>query len=117
MSDKTELDRKTTPPRWCPNAVLESGGWKDPNTGEILVGRRVTQEEIDHFNNKNKMPQAEEKHTQKPIETPDNVEETTTETLTPDEQDKRDLLEETPGDVGVDSNEQDRLDTRSSPVL
>lgn len=95
MTDKETLDRKTTPPGWCKDAVLDFGGWKDPNTGEVLVARRTTQEEIEHFNNRNKTKKKKQKHEPSVIEAPDESQPTTTETLTPDERDSRTLLEET----------------------
>lgn len=39
-----------TAPGWCSDAVPTVRGWEDPNTGELLVSRRFTQEQIDEFN-------------------------------------------------------------------
>ena len=36
-------------PRWCSHAVPTCRGWTDPETGEVLVARRFSQEEIDAF--------------------------------------------------------------------
>lgn len=38
------------PPRWCANAVPTARGWADPQTGELYVARRFSQEDIDRYN-------------------------------------------------------------------
>lgn len=37
------------PPGYAPFAVPTLNGWEDPNTGEVLVSRRHTQEQIDEW--------------------------------------------------------------------
>jgi len=37
------------PPGWCNGAVPVKNGWKDPNTNELLVSGRHTQDQIDEF--------------------------------------------------------------------
>lgn len=37
------------PPGWCSGAVPVKNGWKDPNTNELLVSGRHTQDQIDEF--------------------------------------------------------------------
>jgi len=37
-------------PEWCKHAVPTRLGWEDPDTGELLVSSRFTQEQIDQFN-------------------------------------------------------------------
>lgn len=34
------------PPNWQPDALIASNGWKHPETGELLVSRRFTPEEV-----------------------------------------------------------------------
>lgn len=36
-------------PNWCENAVPTSGGWADPDTGEVYVAGSFTPEEIAEF--------------------------------------------------------------------
>jgi len=36
-------------PSWCKHAVPTRLGWEDPETGELLVSGRFTQEQIDQF--------------------------------------------------------------------
>lgn len=36
-------------PNWCKNAIMTPRGWEDPNTGELLVSGKFTQEDIDAF--------------------------------------------------------------------
>ena len=40
-----------TPPNWCRNAVPTLKGWADPKTGELLVARKISQDDIDEHNN------------------------------------------------------------------
>lgn len=37
------------PPSWCPHAVPTRLGWEDPETRELLVSSRFSQEQIDEF--------------------------------------------------------------------
>lgn len=38
---KKVFDKITTKPKWMKNAVLSERGWKNPETGELLLGRRT----------------------------------------------------------------------------
>ena len=37
-------------PAWCANAVPTSRGWEDPQSGEVYVSARFTQEQLDEYN-------------------------------------------------------------------
>ena len=37
-------------PAWCANAVPTALGWQDPQSGELYVSARFTQEQLDEFN-------------------------------------------------------------------
>ena len=37
-------------PAWCSDAVPTANGWEDPNTGEVYVSARFTQEQLDEYN-------------------------------------------------------------------
>lgn len=37
-------------PAWCSNAIPTANGWEDPNTGEVYVSARFTQEQLDEYN-------------------------------------------------------------------
>ena len=37
-------------PNWKPDAVISTRGWKHPRTGELLVSRKFTQEQVDRYN-------------------------------------------------------------------
>lgn len=36
-------------PKWCSHAIPTSRGWADPDTGELYISRKLTQEQIDEF--------------------------------------------------------------------
>lgn len=46
---KGNSDMAIKPPGWCRGAVPILNGWKDPNTNELLVSGRHTQDQIDEF--------------------------------------------------------------------
>ena len=40
-----------SPPAFQKDAIPSPQGWRHPRTGELLVSRKISQEEIDEFNN------------------------------------------------------------------
>ena len=93
--DKKALDRITTPPKYAPNAVLTYKGWVDPRTGVKYQGFKPTDEVMAHYNNRYNKGTKKQKHEGRTLDASDEVVQTTTETLAPDESDSRQMLEET----------------------
>lgn len=42
--------KKISPPNWAKNARIDPLGWRHPKTGELLVCRRFTEEQIEAYN-------------------------------------------------------------------
>lgn len=38
-----------TKPRWAKNAIIDPRGWRDSKTGELLVSKRFTREQIEEY--------------------------------------------------------------------
>lgn len=107
--DKKALDRITTPPKYAPNAILTYKGWVDPRTGVKYQGFKPTDEVMKHYDKRYNKGTKKKKHEESTVDATEETASTTTETLTPNETDGRQVLEETMYD--------DESDDQKGPVL
>ena len=79
------------PPAWCSHAVPGPNGWTDPNSGEVFVSKRFSEQELNEYHGKVEKVVEEVREVYTPPKAPQMLNEAPTANKSLDEMSKAEL--------------------------